>query len=99
MLELLLAAAADAADEASDDRYSESAVADSKAIDGDDYVEDPLPAFYDNFRRKARINTYTVIGGELILEDYPFYTPPPELFPTTFGVDSGRTRTLLGERG
>lgn len=77
---------------------SELAVADSEPID-DDYVDEPLPAFYDNFRRKARINTYTVIGGELMLDDYPFYTPPPQLYPTTFGVNSGRTRTLLGERG
>lgn len=73
-------------------------MADSDAID-DDYAEEPLPAFYDNFRREARINTYTVIGGELMFDDYPFYTPPPQLYPTTFGVNSGRTRTLLGERG
>ncbi|MEX2646453.1 MAG: ETEC_3214 domain-containing protein [Gaiellaceae bacterium] len=60
-------------------------------------VEEPLPAFFDAFRRRARINTYTLLGPELALDDYPFYTPPPQGYPTIFGPNSGRTRTLAGE--
>ena len=63
----------------------------------DDYVEEPLPPFYDKFRRSARINTYTVIGPGLHLDDYPFYTPQPQGYPTIFGPNSDRTRTLAGE--
>jgi hypothetical protein len=60
--------------------------------------EEPLPPFYDAFRRRARINTYTVIGPELALDDYPFYTPPPDVYPTIFGPNDDRTRTLAGPR-
>jgi hypothetical protein len=69
--------------------------------DGDldeEFAEEPLPAFYDAFRRRARINTYTVLGPELPLDDYPFFTPPPQNYPTVFGPSSVRTRTLAGER-
>lgn len=67
----------------------------------DDYAytgEQALPRFYEAFRRRARINTYTVIGPELPLDDYPFFTPPPENYPTVFGPSSVRTRTLAGEQ-
>jgi hypothetical protein len=64
----------------------------------DDEAEEPLPQFFESFRRRARMNTYTVIGPELALDDYPFYTPPPVGYPTTFGPNSGRTRTVAGER-
>jgi hypothetical protein len=68
-------------------------------LGAEEYVEEPLPTFYENFRRKARINTYAVIGPDLALDDYAFYTPPPQGYPTTFGPNSGRTRTLAGEHG
>lgn len=76
-----------------------------EVLDGDErfeveeYVEEPLPAFYEAFRRRARINTYTVLGPELALDEYPFFTPPPEGFPTTFGPNSVRTRTLASDQG
>ena len=63
-----------------------------------EYDEEPLPPHFDAFRRKARINTYAVLGPELSLDDYPFYTPPPQGYPTIFGVNSGRTRPVAGER-
>jgi hypothetical protein len=53
-----------------------------------------LPSWYKDFRRKARINTYTVLGPELELENYPFFKQPSGLYPTIFGPNDGRTRTL-----
>jgi hypothetical protein len=46
------------------------------------------------FRRSARINTYTVLSPELALNDYPFAGDPPNDYPTIFGANSGRVRTL-----
>jgi len=62
------------------------------------HSEEPLPAFYDAFRRNAKINTYTVLGPELALDDYPFFTRLPEDPPTIFGPNSDRTRTLAGQQ-
>jgi hypothetical protein len=88
--------------------YAEAQGQDPAAIDGagledepfgfGEYVEAPLPAFYNAFRQSARINTYTVLGPDLPLDDYPFFTPPPEGYPTIFGPSSVRTRTLAGEQ-
>jgi hypothetical protein len=61
-------------------------------------LREPLPAFFLVFRFDARINTYTVLGPELPLDDYPFFTPAPQNHPTVFGPSSVRTRTLAGER-
>jgi hypothetical protein len=74
--------------------------------DGDEFVDmlegeteqEPLPAFYDAFRRRARFNTYTIIGPELALDDYPFFTPPPENYATIFGPNSFRIRTLARDK-
>jgi hypothetical protein len=72
--------------------------------DEDEFAEileseaEPLPAFYDAFRRRARFNTYTVIGPELAIDDYPFFTPPPENYPTIFGPNSFRIRTLARDK-
>jgi hypothetical protein len=56
------------------------------------------PAFeemegWHEFRRVARINTYTIIGPTLSLEDYP---PAGELseYPTIFGPRSDHVRTV-----
>jgi hypothetical protein len=76
----------------------EDAAKADEAFEVAEYADKPLPAFYDTFRRGARINTYTVLGPELALEDYPFYTPSPESYPTVFGPSSVRTRTLAGEQ-
>jgi hypothetical protein len=64
----------------------------------EEYAEEPLPAFYDAFRRHARIHTYTVLGPELALNDYPFFTRLPQDPPTIFGPNSDRTRTLAGQQ-
>jgi hypothetical protein len=53
-----------------------------------------LPPWYEDFRRKAHINTYTVLGPELQLENYPFFELPSGGYPTIFGPNDGRTRTL-----
>jgi len=52
-----------------------------------------IPAWYDAFRKKARMNTYTVMT--LSLEDYPLFTPPPEIYQTSFGPRSVITRTII----
>jgi hypothetical protein len=44
------------------------------------------------------MDTYTVIGPELALDDYPFFTRPLEGYPTTFCPSSVRSRTLAGEQ-
>lgn len=49
---------------------------------------------WQTFRRGARINTYTVLSPELALIDYPFAGDPPNDYPTIFGPNSGRVRTL-----
>lgn len=54
-----------------------------------------IPDWYDNFRRQARINTYTVMTLALI--DYPFFMPPPKVYPTNFGPSSGITRTIVAD--
>ena len=58
-----------------------------------DATNGQLPDWYANFRRQARINTYTVMT--LALVDYPSFTPPPEVYPTRFGPSSGITRTIV----
>lgn len=60
----------------------------------DEVENPPLPAELDAFRRSARINTYTVIGPELALDDYPLPEGRPDLSGATFGVMSVRVRTL-----
>jgi hypothetical protein len=58
----------------------------------------PLPPEFETFRRSARINTYTVIGPGLVLEDYPLAEGDRlDLYPVIFGVSSGLVRTLGGE--
>lgn len=52
-----------------------------------------MPDWYSRFRRHARINTYTVMT--LTLEDYPSFEPPPKVYPTNFGPNSGITRTIV----
>ena len=54
--------------------------------------ESSTPSWYDAFRRQARINTYTVMT--IALENYPFFTPPPQVFPTNFGPNDGIMRTI-----
>jgi hypothetical protein len=58
----------------------------------------PLPPAFERFRRSARINTYTVIGPGLALDDYPLAEGDRlDHYPVIFGVSSGRVRTLGGE--
>jgi hypothetical protein len=64
----------------------------------EEHADGPLPSFYEAFRRHARINTYTVLGPELTLDDYPFFTRLPQDPPTIFGPNSDRTRTLAGQQ-
>lgn len=93
----------DEASEATEAEESDEVVesADIEEVGNDDETEEPidepLPRFYEGFRRQARINTYTVIGPELPLDDYPFLTKPPHVHQTTFGPSSVRTRTLAHE--
>jgi hypothetical protein len=62
---------------------------------GFEEVEDPpLPPELQTFRRVARINTYTVVGPEFALDDYPLPEDRPNLAAATFGVTSFRVRTL-----
>lgn len=57
--------------------------------------EDPsLPMGLVGFRQRARINTYTVIGPELALDDYPLSEGRLDQYPVTFGVTNNRVRTL-----
>lgn len=58
----------------------------------DDSAFEQVPGWH-NFRRKARINTYTVVGPTMLLEDYP---PATDLrnYPVAFGPNSDQVRTL-----
>jgi hypothetical protein len=60
---------------------------------GDDDPAYEEMAGWQEFRRGARINTYTVIGPTLGLEDYP---PTGDLsqYPTIFGPRSDHVRTI-----
>jgi hypothetical protein len=58
-------------------------------------VEDPpLPEALQTFRRRARVNTYTVIAPDLAIDDYPGVEGRLDQYPVTFGVSSYRVRTL-----
>lgn len=55
-----------------------------------------LPDWYESFRRKARVNTYTVMT--LSLQDYPVFAPPPKPYTTSFGPSSNITRTIVAAK-
>jgi hypothetical protein len=58
----------------------------------------PLPPALEAFRRSAQINTYTVIGPDLSLDDYPLAEGDRlDQYPVIFGVSTYRVRTLGGE--
>jgi hypothetical protein len=54
----------------------------------------PLPDALQRFRRQARINTYTVVGPEFFLDDYPGAGGRIDEYPIIFGANSGRVRTI-----
>jgi hypothetical protein len=56
----------------------------------------PLPEALGAFRSRARINTYTVIGPDLALDDYPGAEGRLDQYPIIFGANSSRVRTLDG---
>lgn len=64
--QLAVVQAAREADEAA--AHGQESEPSPEILDGDErfevgeYAEEPLPAFYEAFRRRARINTYTVLG-------------------------------------
>jgi hypothetical protein len=98
-----IAEAIGASDEAVADPPVEGELgADSEIAEQDLYLpvdeDPPLPPEFEAFRRSARINTYTVIGPGLALDDYPLAEGDRlDLYPVIFGVSSGLVRTLGGE--
>jgi hypothetical protein len=46
------------------------------------------------FRRNARINTYSVVGPDFVVDDYPSSEGRLDEYPTRFGVSSYYVRTL-----
>jgi hypothetical protein len=56
-------------------------------------VSEP-PEDLQAFRHRARVNTYTVIGLGLALDDYPGAEGRLDEYSITFGVNSARVRTL-----
>lgn len=61
--------------------------------EGGGFEDRPLPARWVAFRRGARVNTYSVLGPTLSLDDYPLGGAGLNRYPTIFGVNSGRVRT------
>lgn len=61
-----------------------------------DAPDDPEPpAPWIEFRRGARVNTYTIIGYGLALDDYPLAGDSLDAPPTAFGVNYHRVRTIV----
>jgi hypothetical protein len=58
------------------------------------FSEEAVPLWYEEFRKQARVNTYTVLGPELRLENYPCFAAPPKIHRTLFGPNYVRTRTV-----
>ena len=86
---------ADAAAESEHDYDPEAEDAlETEEVNGEEYEEPPLPAPWQAFRNRARVNTYTVIGPELALHDYPLRGERLDQYPTAFGVNSHRARTI-----
>ena len=59
---------------------------------GNDPPFEKVPGWRE-FRRKTRMNTYTVIGPTMSIEDYPPRTDLRE-YPASFGPNSNQVRTL-----
>jgi hypothetical protein len=101
---LVATAEADAAS-AVDSTSTESAETEGVESEDDwDALEEALvesmtaqpPAHWEAFRRKATPNTYTVIGPNFLLGDYPLISNQGLAgFNTRFGVDINLVRTLV----
>jgi len=65
-----------------------------EGIDGGEAREVDVPAYWGRFRRRSRVNTYTVIGPELALDDYPLARRKLYEPGTIFGVNYHRVRTV-----
>jgi hypothetical protein len=61
--------------------------------DQDGQVTEP-PDELQEFRRRSRMNTYTVVGLGLALDDYPGAEGRLDQYPVGFGVNSARVRTV-----
>ena len=59
--------------------------------------EEPLPDYWAAFRRRARINTYTVLSPALAIDDYPGGEGQLQTYPIVFGVNGHRVRTVTGD--
>jgi hypothetical protein len=82
-------AAADGAEGGADEAEGQPPVEDVASLE-----DDQLPENLRLFRRQARVNTYTVIGPALFLDDYPGAEGRIDQYPVIFGANSGRVRTL-----
>lgn len=68
---------------------------DLDALETSDGEDPPRPRQWQAFRHRARPNTYTVIGPSLAFDDYPTEGADGlNKYPTAFGVNSGRVRTV-----
>jgi hypothetical protein len=84
----------DAQDEHASEDGEQGSDDEENDLEAENGGDPPLPSKLRAFRRRARINTYTVLSIELAVDDYPGAEGRLDDYPITFGANSGRVRTL-----